>query len=127
MTDIPNLWPEGVRETTPMITPNAIFKRQASALADRTDGVLQGTVTRRVHEDGDFVYSFKITSTTLDYSYELFLAWHKPILLYPVTCSFQSRVTRCGNQEELLEWLRGVFSSDETKRVIDSLLAQINE
>jgi hypothetical protein len=63
----------------------------------------------------------------IPYSYELFTAWHEPVKLYPVHCSFLSDQKQCSNQEDLLGWLGKVFSSREAKRVVNGLLIQARE
>ena len=127
MGDIPVLWPEDFGEAEHVVTPFSILKQQATALADRTGGELEGRVTRRADDEGDFLYSFRILAARLNYSYELFTAWHDPVANYPIHCRFRGDTTNCENQNQLVEWLKRVFSSNETKRVITSLLAQLHE
>jgi len=128
MPDIPNLWPADLANVKAMLTPFGIFKKQAAALAERTEGRLEGKVTREIDPEGDMVYSFKIASKTLQYAYELFVAWHEPTLVYPVTCRFKNLgPIRCDDEGALLAWLREVFASTETKRIINSLMTQADE
>jgi hypothetical protein len=80
-----------------------------------------------------------------NYRYELFRIAH-PVKLYPITVltgpnsqetvpadtlgsDFANRGTYQRNRElssekEFLEWLRSAFAADDTKRVINALLAQ---
>lgn len=127
MEDIPDLWPNEVVETEATLTPYTILKRQAEALAPRTNGIVEAKVARRTDDEDDFVYSFRLVAPTLQYSYELFTAWHQPVKLYPVYCVFLNHKTDCETQDQLLDWLKFVLSSKETKRVLNGLLVQAKE
>ncbi|PYP87666.1 MAG: hypothetical protein DMG65_16480 [Candidatus Angelobacter sp. Gp1-AA117] len=127
MTEIPDLWPKQIVETESSITPFTILKQQAATLAGKTEGLIEGAVSRRTDDEGDFWYSFRLVAPTLNYSYELFAVWHEPVALYPVHCSFLNQKIECTTEAEFIEWLKIVFSSTETKRVINGLLIQARE
>lgn len=127
MVEIPDLWPKEIANDDSSLTPLSILKAQAAGLARRTKGLVTARVDRRNDDEGDFFYSFKLVAPTLNYSYELFTAWHEPIKLYPVHCNFLGDVAHCENQDHLLGWLGKVFSSRETSRVVNGLLIQARE
>lgn len=127
MATIPNLWPDDIANSESVLTPFSILKAQASALAQRTAGLVTGRVDRKNDDEGDFFYSFKIVAPTLNYSYELFTAWHEPVKLYPVHCNFLSTQKQCATQEDLISWLGTVFGSREAKRVVNGLMIQAKE
>jgi hypothetical protein len=57
------------------------------------------------------------------YKYELFKISH-PIEMYPTRIDFNTVQYLANNREELMGDLKTVLSSDETRRIIQSLLAQ---
>src|SRR5579872_4943098 len=106
MPEIPDLWPKEIVDTEATVTPFTILKQQAAALGRRTKGLVDARVVRRTDDEGDFAYSFNLVAPTLNYSYSLFNAWHEPITLYPVHCTFLGVMKNCETQDELLEWLK---------------------
>jgi hypothetical protein len=127
LTEIPDLWPKELIETESRVTPFTILKQQAATLSNRTSGLIEAAVVHRTDDEGDFWYSFRLVAPALSYSYELFSVWHEPITLYPVHCTFLREKVDCDTEEEFLTWLKDVFSSHETKRVINGLLIQARE
>jgi hypothetical protein len=125
MSDTPlDLWATdlGTREIT---TPLAILRSQASLLAQKTSGMLEGQVETTTRRDGSFVHSFYVVAPALDhYKYGLLSIRHG-IGLYPATVYAPNQPELDANSEqELIECLRSALSSDETRRVVDALLAQ---
>jgi hypothetical protein len=80
---IPDLWPD--IEQSKDVLPVTILREQAAALGKKTSHLLEGRVSTRTDEDGNFVHSFYVVAPTMDnYSYRLLTITHgaEP---YPVT------------------------------------------
>src|SRR5437660_2266298 len=76
-----DFWPD-IAVQEPVTTPLSIMKEQASALARKTKGLLEGRVDTTTLL-GSFTHRFNIVAPTLDdYSYALFRVEHD-LLLYP--------------------------------------------
>ena len=88
---IPDLWPQdfGVTEIT---TPLHILKRQATALAEKTKGILQGAVQSSIMGGGElFTHEFLIKAPIIGgYTYKLLTAYHK-ISFYPIQITFHAK------------------------------------
>jgi hypothetical protein len=120
---IPDLWPE--IEQSQVVPPVAILREQAAALGRKTNYLLEGRV--RTWIDGTrFVHTFSIVAPSLDdYSYELFSIEHGADQ-YPVTRRGANRLaSEINTGKDLMEYVRSVLNSDETKKVVGSLLAQV--
>jgi hypothetical protein len=101
-------------------TPVSILRQQAALLGNKTQNMVEAKV-RSVVEAGEFYHSFNLVVPSLDsYTYRLFAVHHGPEL-YPVTFS---RGEELRTEEEFVEWLRKRLSSDETRKIVGSLLAQ---
>jgi hypothetical protein len=125
---IPDLWPD--IEQSQVVPPVAILREQAAALGKKTSYLLNGRVSTRT-EGTRFVHSFYIVAPALDdYSYALFSIEHGPDQ-YPVYLpGLQAkRLGRTNNviesDKELIDYIRDVLNSDNTKKVVGSLLAQV--
>jgi hypothetical protein len=118
-----DLWPD-IHAAKPR-TPLSIMKQQAVMLGKHTSNLLEAEVTTDIY-DGDFRHRFVIAVPALDYRYELFTVSHDPMLypitvLHPITVSL---VPKLRNEQEFVDWLKNVLNSDDTKRILASLLAQ---
>lgn len=84
---IPNLWPA---IDTNVISPVAVLRAQASLLREQTQGLLEAAVRTWQSKEGNTVYDFRVIAPPLDrFTYELFQAWHKPDMVYPVVIWFK--------------------------------------
>lgn len=119
-----DFWPD-IAVEEPVTTPLSILKEQAAVLARKTNGLLEGRVENSTR-GREFRYVFKIVAPTLDnYSYELFRVRHG-VLLYPAWIQGpQLQDTELKSEQEFVDALKQVLSSDETMRVISALLAQV--
>jgi hypothetical protein len=120
-----DFWPPlGQTRITP---PVVILREQAALLANKSQGLIEGQVDTSAGGDR-FYHRLYVVAPTLDnYRYQLLGVYHA-ILLYPVyvIASGESKTERpLDSEEEFLNWLREVLSSDRTKQVLDALLAQI--
>jgi hypothetical protein len=126
-----DFWPD-IGDTKPKVTPLSLMKQQAALLGRHTGNVLEGRV-RSTTFRGGVNHTFVIAAPALDYQYELFNVSHTMVDIYPVTVVSAPRVGEgplekppvLRSQEEFLQWLKDVLSSDTTKRVLGSLLAQV--
>ncbi len=125
-----------------MVTPAAILRAQAAVLAERTKGILEAAVETWSVGD-EFYHRFVIKVPALgDYRYELFQVHHS-VPLYPVVVDDDPGVRLARNlsalddavgrdrllrdEDALRSWLRGVFASEATKRIIANLYAQASQ
>ena len=123
MTD---LWPMDFGELT-VVPPIALLREQAKRLTERTHGQIEGRVATL--KDGEqFVHAFSLVVPSLDdYTYLLLNILHS-IQFYPATIEavvLGGQTFACGTHEELVQRLRDLLSSEESKRVIRAILAQV--
>jgi hypothetical protein len=119
-----SLWPSVKFE--PVRTPHAILAEQAGLLSQNTNGLLVGRVTRS-QEHGNFISNLFIVAPSLNnYAYRVLRLYH-PVALYPVTVSpeFSSPNVEAADEKELLAALKEILSSDEIRRVLNGLMAQV--
>ena len=122
-----DLWPEEIQPTQ-VTPPVAILKRQASLLGTRTKAALRGKVETTIL-GGRLHHSFYIVAPALEnYRYELFEVTHLGEMPYPVTIWAGPKPEHgdeLKSEQEFTEWLRDVLTSEETRRVVGALLAQV--
>jgi hypothetical protein len=126
-----DLWPSDLGIAS-IVTPAAILRAQAALLGEKTKGVLEAVV--ETSSVGDQIrHQFVIKVPALGYyRYVLFVVRH-PIDLYPVVIDEDAarlpgiipiEGMRLQDEDALRAWLRRVFASDATKRIIANLYAQ---
>lgn len=115
-----DLWPDDLTENIPR-TPATVLSEQATALAKRTNGIIQADIdvtSDRWSESLDVALVLKVPS--LDgYTYRLLSLTHKQDL-YPVKLGEQN----INDEQELIDALRREFRDDRTKRIVRALIAQ---
>ena len=131
MSEIPSLWPEEIGAETSIVTPLAILRTAASQLGQRTQQTIVGEVGQELAVGGKFRMDFYIEVPSMDhYRLKLLTVEHNIDSFYPAT----GRTTRGGiappevdlpSGEDLENWLRMVFSSPRTTKLINTLLQQI--
>jgi hypothetical protein len=129
---IADLWPPEVG-TTSVVPPLAILRRQAAILGERTQNLLEGQVDTLTEGD-QFRQLFYIVAPSLSYRYKLFEVRHG-VSGYPVYYEFPRRVfptfgtapagLELDTPEKFADWLKDTLASDETRRVVGSLLSQV--
>lgn len=121
-----DLWPENIGVSA-MVTPATILKEQAALLAEKTKGLVEADV-RSSGSGTQFVHSFTLRVPALDnYHYVLFTASH-PIELYPAVIAFRGHEpVTTPDEETFVAQLAIVLSCDETTRVVQGLIAQIQD
>lgn len=123
-----NLWGE-LPNTETLRTPYSILKEQASILSEITNGLLIGEVNSYPKENL-FVMILRIKAPSLNnYTYSVVEVQHK-IQLYPVfvmnlASDENQGFNQCSSEEEFEKALGQILSSQEIKKVISVLLAQI--
>lgn len=119
-----NLWPEDVAMTD-ALAPVTILKEQASLLGQRTRNLVEARVSQRQSSKFDFCYYFELVAPALDnYIYRLFQILHN-VEFYPVWIDFfEVSPIEVQNEDEFILELEKIFSSEKTKRIISSLIAQ---
>lgn len=118
-----NLWGElptgeGLR------TPVAILQEQAKFLTDLTKGLLVGRVVIR-NENNQLGANFAIVAPTLNNYTNILFSITYPIELYPLNFYMQNRGESISSELSFIVKLRTVLSSDQTKKLINALLAQV--
>jgi len=109
-------------------TPLGILRGQAGALTAATNGRLVGFVDSRQGGENSLILSLFIRVPALDdYSYRL-LEYYQPPEMYPGTLVSQVPTDgRIDGPDKFERDLREILSSDVTKRVLASLLAQVRD
>ena len=141
-SQIKDLWPESIKVKTDEIAPVTILKQQAAFLGKKTKNLVEAHVeTRKTDYQRLLQHSFYLVAPALDfYKYILFRVEHHATSWYPlqitdlltengkasiehVESNRQSRY-EVGSEEKFIEKLKEIFASQETQRVIESLIAQ---
>jgi hypothetical protein len=108
-----------------------ILKAQAAALSQKSNGLLEGEVETWSSEDGIF---HQFIPALDNYRYALLRLHHTPTG-YPISIDqapgsvSRSRLDPAGGSEiadegSFRSWLRKSFGAQETKRILESLMAQ---
>ncbi len=126
-----DFWPD-LDTARPKVTPLSLMKQQAALLGKHTSNLLEGAVFTSPGEGGTVLHRFIIRVPTLEYRYELFMVSQNMVDLYPVRVvsgphqvPYHDDRPVLRTEEDFLQWLKTVLGSDITKRVLGSLLAQI--
>lgn len=119
-------WPSDIAETT-IVTPAAIMRAQASILGQKTNQQLTANVQSLGGGSfAGFNWSFQLSGSALgSYRYELFRVTH-PLTLYPATFVWEDHPDKTvQGEEEFKTFLKEILGSAQTKKIIQSLLAQV--
>lgn len=119
-----DLWPKDINGLPALRTPVSILREQASLLGDKTDHLVEADVVARPSQNNRFAHSFQLIAPALNqYRYSLFEVTHG-IELYPLSISFNNTGYQVNKEPEFLEKLKMIFAHDQTKKVIQALVAQ---
>jgi hypothetical protein len=121
-----DFWPVDIGVVN-FLTPSAILREQASLLGRKTKNLIEAEVVTGPHTDGSIMHQFYLVVPAMDYSYRLFSVNHG-VELYPLDIYFGSGpgpFARAASEEEFIGQLKNLLSSEKTKKVIQSLLGQI--
>ncbi len=121
---VKNLW-GSIPVSGNIRTPYAILLEQASWLGEITEGLLIGKVTKNV-ENEKFMYNLNIVAPALNnYYYNVTTIIHG-IEFYPLQLrSSDGQFIECETEKMFENRLGDILSSEQTRRVITGLLAQI--
>ena len=123
---IPNLWPENFGESD-KLTPVSILKQQGVYLGQKTNNLVIGEV--RSLAGADFVrHFFELSAPLMGYNHSLFYIEHDPVKLYPVEIKSRGGVLgpegKADTPDQFLAELKEILNSENTKQIIQSLIAQ---
>ena len=130
MASITDLWPEELAAEPAQKAPGGILREPAALLGPRTNNLLEGRVeTRPDPRMARLHHSFKIDcASALDfYQFDLFSLSHGVNEFYPLEALAHGKQVQLNSEADLIAWLRTVFASPETKRIIGTLLAMIEQ
>ncbi len=118
-----NLWPDFLFDET-VRSPKNILEEQAHFLAKMTKNVLTASVRTESIENGEIRNIFQIIAPKLDgYRYTLFTIVQKSINPFPCKIDGEKSYS-IKNEESLVEKLKSILGSGETKRIISILISQ---
>jgi hypothetical protein len=117
-----NLWSDKIGKIS-IIPPIAILKEQASFLGKMTKNIVEAQIGTN-QEGENFLHVFTLVANALGpYRYHLFKVRH-PLTLYPLRILFMGSWFEVKDQEAFEQKLKEIFNSDETIKIINSILAQ---
>jgi hypothetical protein len=118
-------WPTGIGDSN-IITPAAMMRAQAVLLGQKTNQQITASVESVGSSPADFNWSFQLRGPALgNYRYELFRVSHS-LMLYPAKFDWETHPPKLvENEGEFKVYLREIIGSEQTKRIINALLAQI--
>jgi hypothetical protein len=120
-----NLWGD-LSELTRVKTPKSILHEQADVLTKETDGLLEGRIDSK-GERGSFSHEFDVVAPSFNnYVYSILRVEHD-IRLYPLQLIGPDGRIECNDEEEFKENLGKALSSQDVRRVLSSLLSQIED
>jgi hypothetical protein len=119
-----------VPDSATLRTPLSILREQASALTEQTKGAIVGSVETRTDNGTLDVHLTLIVPALNDYRHRI-LTYKQPIDLYPghLVASGQemARFIEISDENQFVSEVKGILSSDRTKNILTSLLAQVVE
>jgi ferredoxin-like protein FixX len=118
-----NMWGD-INDMTDLRTPHEIIEEQGQLLSEMTKGTLELKVERK-QSSTVFNYDVSISLPAMQYKQRILRLMHD-IKLYPANLYDEQGTNefRCKNQEDFEENLAAILSSNETKVIISSLMAQ---
>ena|SRR5689334_13433918 len=123
-----DLWPEDIGSPIDLTAPVNILKEQAALLGDKTHNIVEAEVkTEFVDHDSALRHYFYLVAPALNhYRYRLFRIKHQPTNFYPIeiTGAALKEPSIINSEDELREVLKNLFFSEQTRRIIQSLIAQ---
>ncbi len=127
-TTTENFWGE-LPKVEKARTPLSILKEQAAMLGQLSNRLLEGDVTLESSSHSKIDAFLSIVAPSLGgYSIYIIRIMYD-IQIYPLTVTtlFEpvNRPHEIHNEEEFIEYLKAILSSDKVKRIISSLLTQI--
>lgn len=131
---IDDLWPEDISAPEGEIPPITILKQQASLLGHRTRNLIEAEVETGTSDYQRYLrHTLFLVAPALNfYRHPLLEVEHDATQMYPATVraslsgneTSKPRRIKVRNSNEFKKALMGIFSDEETKKAIGSLLAQ---
>lgn len=130
-----DLWPPDISQQTTEKSPASILKEQALLLSQKTNNLVTAEVIRKTMvKESKFGFNFILTSSTINYRYNLFSITHG-VTLYPVEISSDNDLIKSirperghyewitvENETEYIRILKDIFSAENTRKVISTLI-----
>lgn len=118
-----NLWGE-MPDISSIRTPHEILFEQGEYLVEVTEGLLNFSIERK-QKNTLFSYEFWIMVPSINYKYSLLRIAHD-IKLFPaiLSCEQSGEEYTANNQSEFEDDLGTILSSEETRILLRSLMAQ---
>ncbi len=108
------------------LMPRDMMREQATYLEKKTKGLLTAEIS--IDSDkGSFrqTQTFYLVVPTMHYRYELFSIYQKDVVkVYPVQFSIDRQIVEVHDEAEFISCLQKILSSERTKLIVGSLLAQ---
>jgi len=124
--ELPNLWPDDIGGDQDVVTPTAILREAAAQLGQRTQQLIRAKVSTQVGMYG-LEHTFWIEVPSLQYRYQLFELSHDVDSFYPLRTDqyVEGRRRELGSEDELKQYLKDIFASEKTKKLVGTLLRQV--
>lgn len=112
------------------LTPRDMMREQAAYLEQKTKGLVTAEITIESEPikkgTPNQTQTFYLVVPTMKYRYELFSIYQKDVVkVYPVRFQVDDEETETAqNEAQFINYLQKILSSERTKRIIGSLLAQ---
>jgi hypothetical protein len=124
--ELPELWPESFGENQDTKTPSTILKQAAAQLGQRTKQLVRAKVDASVRGD-NIELTMWLEAPSLEYRYKLFELSHDISSFYPLHTGEWTKGGEIivGSEDELIEYLKKVFASEKTTKLISNLMKQV--
>ncbi len=117
-----DMWADDIAKSE-LLAPVAILREQAALLGPKTQNLIEAEV-RSESSGGEMDYDFDLVAPALgNYRYRLFWVRHGPVF-YPLILNVGGTSVQISCQKEFIEALGNILSSEETRKVVHSLIAQ---
>lgn len=126
---IPSLWPEDIIAPSTQVAPVTILRAQASALGQKSGNLVTAEVRTAGTKSGDLSHEFFLIAPPLDfYRYALFTVTHPITEFYPLSLENQrGEREEIQDEDSFVASLRRILASEDIKKVIALLLAQMTQ
>jgi hypothetical protein len=131
MTEIPDLWPAQIGKGASVVTPLAILRTAATQLGERTQQLVTGNVEQELVLGNKFRLEFYLEIPSLDhYRFRLLRVEHDIDSFYPALGHVTRKIgdrkdVDLQSEKEFYDWLKEIFSSQETTKLINTLMQQL--
>jgi hypothetical protein len=122
---IDDLWPTDIGMEPPDKAPFIILREQAEKLGEKTSNIVEAQVSAEPSADGESLdLRLTLVAPALGgYEYVLLRA-KQPVDLYPVKMEFEGSGWIANEESGFRGYLRSLFNSVRTRKIISNLIAQ---